>query len=210
MPTSPPSPPDLIKDFINDGKLATRTKEQYRSCLKKVFDYVLDDGIARIAQPRRKRKTDEERTSEHRHLNEQAIQFLNKTRADEAWVQSQLTAFVMSLKESNEAGTIMNNISVIKEFLKWNRIDLEWKRIARYYDVVNKKADDRIPEISEMERWIDDRDRRVKFVVLIMSSSGIRVGAWKYLRRRHIKPIIKNEKMVAASVLVSHIPLRRC
>ena len=35
-----------------------------------------------------------------------------------------------------------------------------------------------------------------------MSSSGIRVGAWDYLRWGHIQPIKRHEKIVAAKIVI--------
>ena len=45
-------------------------------------------------------------------------------------------------------------------------------------------------------------DRRIKPVVYMMASTGIRVGAWDYLKYGHITPIERDAKLVAAKVLV--------
>jgi hypothetical protein len=45
-------------------------------------------------------------------------------------------------------------------------------------------------------------DRRIKPIIYTMISSGIRLGAWDYLRWRHIIPIEKNGKIVAAKLIV--------
>jgi hypothetical protein len=43
---------------------------------------------------------------------------------------------------------------------------------------------------------------RVKVIVVTMVSSGIRIGAWNYLNRGHLKPIQKDGKMVACRLTV--------
>lgn len=53
-----------------------------------------------------------------------------------------------------------------------------------------------------MKKWIAARDRRVKFAVLMMSACGMRLDAWKYLQYKHIKPIMRDEKIVCASILI--------
>jgi hypothetical protein len=41
-------------------------------------------------------------------------------------------------------------------------------------------------------------DRRMKAIVYTMASSGIRLGAWDYLRWRDIEPVSKDDRIVAA------------
>ena len=48
-------------------------------------------------------------------------------------------------------------------------------------------ADDRIPTIDEIQRLLVYPDRRIKAIVYTMASSGIRLGAWDYLRWGHIQ-----------------------
>ena len=45
-------------------------------------------------------------------------------------------------------------------------------------------------------------DRRIKAVLFTMASSGIRLGAWDYLRWGHIRPIEREGKIVAAKMTV--------
>jgi Lactate racemase N-terminal domain len=43
--------------------------------------------------------------------------------------------------------------------------------------------------VEEIQRLIEYPDRRIKPLVLTMCSSGIRLGAWEYLKWNHIEPI---------------------
>jgi hypothetical protein len=45
-------------------------------------------------------------------------------------------------------------------------------------------------------------DRRIKSIVCTLSSSGIRLGAWDYLRWKDIHPIEMNDEIVAAKITV--------
>ena len=64
-------------------------------------------------------------------------------------------------------------------------------------------CNDRAPTIEETKKLIDYPDRRIKTIILVMASSGIRIGAWDYLKWKHVTPI-KNEKgqIIAAKIIV--------
>ena len=57
-------------------------------------------------------------------------------------------------------------------------------------------------QLQEIRRIVEYPDRRIKPVVYMMASTGIRVGAWDYLKYGHITPIEREGKLVAARVLV--------
>jgi integrase len=58
------------------------------------------------------------------------------------------------------------------------------------------------PTLDEIRKLIEYPDRRIKAVVYTMASSGIRVGAWNYLQWKHIQPVKKDGKIVAAKIIV--------
>ena len=49
---------------------------------------------------------------------------------------------------------------------------------------------------------IEYPDRRMKAIPYVMSSSGIRLGAWDYLRWKDIVPVVKDGNTIAARVTV--------
>ena len=65
--------------------------------------------------------------------------------------------------------------------------------ILRSLPKVKQHANDRIPTVQEIKKLIEYPDRRIKPIVLLSVSTGIRVGAWDYMRWKHIVPIKKNE-----------------
>jgi hypothetical protein len=77
----------------------------------------------------------------------------------------------------------------IKLFYDMNDIAINWKKIARGLPRANFIANDRAPTLEEIRKLVEYPDRRIKTIVYTMCSSGIRVGAWEYLRWKHVVPI---------------------
>ena len=66
----------------------------------------------------------------------------------------------------------------------------------------NRHSSDRPSSIKEIEKLLKYPDRRIKPIVLVMVSSGIRVESWNYLKWGDIIPITRNEVIVAAKIKV--------
>jgi hypothetical protein len=101
------------------------------------------------------------------------------------------------------AGTLRNYLKALKLFCKMNRIAIFWDIISHSIPKVKKHANDRIPTVEEIKKLIEYPDRRIKPIVLLSLSTGIRVGAWDYMKWKHITSL-KNENgdIVAAKLLV--------
>ncbi|MDP9289333.1 MAG: site-specific integrase [Thermoproteota archaeon] len=74
----------------------------------------------------------------------------------------------------------------VKSFLEFNEIPLPWKKIAKFHpdDVTNSYRSYTKDEIKKLLSVADPRDR---CIILLMASSGIRVGAIQTLKVRSIK-----------------------
>ena len=79
-------------------------------------------------------------------------------------------------------------------------LPIAWKKITRGLLRGRRYADDRILTIEELTKLLEYPDRRLKAIVYTMASSGIRLGAWDYLRWGDIRPIEIDGKIVAAKI----------
>jgi hypothetical protein len=104
--------------------------------------------------------------------------------------------------EEITGATLRNYVKSIKLFCEMTDIPIAWKKITRGLPKSRRFADDRAPTLEEIQKICKYPDRRLKGIVYTMSSSGIRLGAWDYLRWRHIQPIRRNGEVVAAKILV--------
>ena len=85
-----------------------------------------------------------------------------------------------------------------------NDIELNWKKISRGLPRAGKAANDRAPAKEEIQKLIEYPDRRIKPVVYTMVSSGIRIGAWDYLKWKHVIPLFNDteDDILAAKLIV--------
>jgi hypothetical protein len=126
---------------------------------------------------------------------------------DPNWAFHCIIKFLQSQRERVEkaeitSATLRNYVKSIKLFCEMTDIPIAWKKITRGLPKSRRFADDRAPTLEEIQKICEYPDRRIKGIVCAMSSSGIRLGAWDYLRWGHIDPIRIDEKLVAAKILV--------
>lgn len=122
-------------------------------------------------------------------------------------IEDLIIRFVLFQKERIDSkeitpGTLRNYLKAIKLFCKMNRINLFWDVISRSLPRVKQYANDRVPTIDEIKKLIEYPDRRIKPIVLLSVSTGIRVGAWDYMKWKHITPINDETGAIIAAKLV--------
>ena len=126
---------------------------------------------------------------------------------DPSWAFHNIIKFLQSErervdKEQITGATLRNSVKAIKLFCEVADVPVAWKKITRGLPKSRRFANDRAPTLEEIQRICDYPDRRIKAIVCTMSSSGIRVGAWDYLRWGHIEPIKRDGKTIAAKIVV--------
>jgi integrase len=140
------------------------------------------------------------------NLEEQCNLFATKGLEDQRWAFNNIIKFLQYQKERVEkaeitGGTLRNFVKTIKLFCEMSEIHIHWKKITRGLPKSRKYADDRAPTIEEIQQICGYPDRRIKGIVYTMASSGIRLGAWEYLRWKDIQPIERQGKVIAAKLL---------
>lgn len=170
---------------------APETKRQYPKRLEVFLDYLKFHGST---------------------IEEKANEFYEFIRRDPKTFQSALLNYI--LFQNNRAknseiseSTIPNYYKPIKLFCDMNDIIINWRLVTRGIPKGRHASEDRVPTRDEIKKLLEYPDRRIKPIVLTMVSSGIRLGAWDYLKWKHIIPIKskdqdKPDKIVAAKIIV--------
>ncbi len=133
--------------------------------------------------------------------------FLQIKENDANWLSGIMIQYLQYHKERAEKGeiaysTLRNYYKPLKLFLETNDIILPWKRLTRGLPRGRKFAADRAPTLEEIQKLVEYPDRRIKAIIFTMCSSGIRLGAWDYLKWSDITPVEKEGKIVAAKMAV--------
>src|SRR5918911_586308 len=157
------------------GLKAPETKRQWPRRLKIFLDYIILDGT----------------------FEQKARQFLEKARRNPNWAQDNFMKFIAfqhqrAMKGEISETTIANYYKAAKLFCEMNDLVLNWKKITRGLPRGRQAANDRAPTMEEIQKLVEYPDRRIKSIVYTMVSSGIRIGAWNYLRWKHITPVTNN------------------
>jgi integrase len=124
-------------------------------------------------------------------IEERCNMLLEVAKNEYKWLLNCIFNYLQLLKirvESKEikASTLRNNIKPIKLFCEQMDIDIPWKKLMRGMPKERKYANDRAPKLEEIMRISEYPDRRIKSIIYIMVSSGMRLGAWDYLRLKDV------------------------
>jgi hypothetical protein len=143
----------------------------------------------------------------HEIMEERCNLFAANGLKDPNWAFSCIVKFFQFQRERVEkeeitGASLRNFVKAIKLFCEMSDVPVTWKKISRGLPKTRRYADDRAPTIEEIQKICEYPDRRIKGIVCTMSSCGIRLGAWDYLRWGHIEPIRREGKIIAAKIVV--------
>jgi len=148
------------------------TKESYFRRLRRFFDAISLEGIT---------------------FESRCNLFAERGKQDPNCAFNSILYFVLQEKKRVEnkeitGGTLRNSVKTIKTFCEVTDVLIPWKKITRGLPRVKRYADDRAPTLEEITKITEYPDRRIKCIVYTMASSGIKVGAWDYLKWGQIMP----------------------
>jgi integrase len=106
-------------------------------------------------------------------------------------IESKIISHIEHLKDERKLKywSIQVYCSAILHFFAMNGIVLNTKKIKRFLPLEDTYAADRPYSVDEIQQIIDKCDIRSRVVILLMTSTGMRVGALSALRLSDIKKI---------------------
>jgi len=103
-------------------------------------------------------------------------------------VEEKIIEFIVSLRErSLSYSAIRNYMMTIISFYKINDVLLRTDKISRFLPEYKKVKKDRAYTHEEISKLLEIADTRMRAVILILASSGVRIGALSELRLSSIE-----------------------
>lgn len=183
----PREAPDPLTEFF-DGVRSPLTKTYYTRRLADFLDFAGAEGST---------------------LQAKARDLVKRAKADPGYLEATVNAFLREQRLRVERGEIQaSTIGTYKKpvrlFLEMNDLGgmVNWKKLARRLPQGRAYANDRAPTRPELLQLMSYADRRIRPLVLLMVSSGIRIGALEGATWGNLTPINRDGQVVAAKLLV--------
>jgi integrase len=101
-------------------------------------------------------------------------------------IEQQIIDFIIKMKESGRGyGTLHNYVASVLSFYKINDVVLNVSKIMKFIPE-QKRVNDRAYTHQEISKMLDIADERMRVVILLLASTGVRVGAICELRIGHL------------------------
>ena len=121
------------------------------------------------------------------------MKFCNATKLSDLLTiepQKQIIKYLMSLRERGLAfNSISINLKAIYHFFEMNDVPLNKKKINMFKGEFSRKVVDRAYTHEEIKKILDISDLRMKSLILLMASSGMRIGSIPLLKLRNVEKI---------------------
>jgi len=107
---------------------------------------------------------------------------------DPRLVETEIIKFVLQMKKKGKSSTAIGNyVKAVISYYKISDVILNTKKISRFMPESRRIKKDRAYTHSEISKMIEIADERMRAVILLLSSSGIRIGAIQSIRLRNLK-----------------------
>ena len=103
-------------------------------------------------------------------------------------IEQKIIEFLIDMRNKGKGySSIHNYISAVLAFYKINDVILNISKINKFVSENRKVRNDRAFTHEEISKLLHAADERMKVVILLLASSGLRLGAISSLRIRHLQ-----------------------
>jgi integrase len=161
--------------LFNESIRSEYTRKVYTVCLNKFFEFV--------------------------GSNHEIIECDSSTDLKE--IEQYVIDFVIFLKKEGKGfAAIHNYVSAICKYYKINDVVLNTNKIHQFLPEFRKSKKDRGYDHPEIQRLLDIADERFRTIILLLASSGMRIGAIPSLRLRNIEKVSTDSGLAIYKITV--------
>ena len=103
------------------------------------------------------------------------------------YIESQIIDYIMSLKDSGISyATIQYLVAPIFTFYQLNDVVLNRKKVSRYLGEYKRVVRDEAYTTEHIQRALQNADSRMRMIILLLSSTGARIGSLPGLMLRNL------------------------
>jgi integrase len=104
-------------------------------------------------------------------------------------IEDKIKSYIVERVKNNISTSDMTGfLASIKNFYESNDIEnIRWRKLRRYMGEVTPKNEDRCYTHEEIHTLLDNSDLKLKVIILLMASAGLRVGALPTLLYNHLE-----------------------
>ena len=110
---------------------------------------------------------------------------------DNKTIEQQIISYLVDMRRNQKLSyaSLFTRLAALRKFYEMNDVILNWKKVSSYLGENTKRFKDRAYTTEEIQQLLTKADERMRVVVLLLASTGMRIGAIPDLKLKHLTKI---------------------
>ena len=110
---------------------------------------------------------------------------------DARTIEEQIISYLVHLRTNQKLSysSLALRLAVLRRFYEMNDVIINWKKVSNYLGENIKLFKDRAYTTEEIQRLLTRADERIRVVILLLASTGMRIGAIPSLKLKHLTKV---------------------
>jgi integrase len=106
-------------------------------------------------------------------------------------IEQQLIAYLVDLRRNQKLSyaSLSLRLAALRKFYEMNDVIINWKKVSNYLGENIKIYKDRAYTTEEIQQLLIKADERTRVLILLLASTGMRIGAISGLKLKHLTKI---------------------
>ncbi|MGA8564673.1 MAG: site-specific integrase, partial [Nitrososphaeraceae archaeon] len=113
------------------------------------------------------------------------------SRSDTTEIEEKIKSYILDMVNRNFSTSYMKVfIASVSHFYEWNDIEnIRWRKLKRFMGEKTPEHEDRCYTHEEIQTLLNNSDLKLKVIILLMASAGLRLGTLPTLLVKHLEKI---------------------